>query len=133
MGISSLSWAIKKRKISFFSQILENEITSQLAMTRESSMEFVYKILRIESGRDDNTKVSAIRRCREELNRVKTIEANGKRNLSNLAKIIVRLLGERQMGKNEETLQLIIASKNGMRDLMRDEDETSFNRSMDAG
>ena len=132
MGISSLTWAMKKRKISFFAQLMENETTSRLIMTRESSMEYVFGILGINSGNDCGTKSLALRRCRDEMTRIKEMERNERKNVSDIAKIIMRLLEDRLIGDNDETLRLIISSKNGMRELANNA-ETSFNRSMDAG
>ena len=101
MGVSSLAWAMKKRRISFFGQLMENETTSKLVMTRESSMEDVFEILKIGSGSDNRIKSMAITKCREELKRINEMEENDRKNVSSLAKIIMRLLEERHIGKND--------------------------------
>lgn len=133
MGISSLALAIKKRRISFFGQLMENEITSKLIMTRESAMKDVLEILKIGNGSNDRIKVLAITRCREELKRIIELEENARKNVSSLAKILTRLLEERHIGDNEATLNLIVSSKNGMREIVDNEQNESFNRSIDAG
>ncbi len=102
LEIVSLDWALKKRKITFFKQLMENKVTRELLLTRESAQDYIfYQLDTGEQGdMDESTFMErVIRKCDMELQRINGLERGA--NMSDHAKIIKELWMNRSRGDNE--------------------------------
>ena len=107
---------------------MENEITRALLLTRESSQDYVF--YQLETGEMGNMEEEVftervIRKCNDEITRINGLEMNA--TMSDHSKIVKNLWVNRHMGDNEETLEIMIKSKNKMRETLE------LIRTMDAG
>ena len=116
LEIPSLEWAIKKRKMTFFRQLMENRITSDILLSRGSALDYLFIQLNIADQGEmevNEYKRRIIRKCDMELMRIKTME--GKMKMSDHAKVIKNLWTHRDEDENEETLMIMCKAKHGMR------------------
>lgn len=97
---------------------MENTITSQLVMKRASSMENMFILLSIEDKSNEKSpnefRMRIWSACNREIQRITELENSSKPNDFSLP--IERLIEERHAEGNEETLLLLIGSKNKMRE-----------------
>ena len=123
LGIKSLDWAIKKWKITFFKQLIENSLTWQLLETRSSSMEVMFAMLEIrEKTHEENSqdfKQRVWSRCIEEIQRINQLETKSQE--SPMTATLRRLFKEREEGENEEILLLLLCAKNKMRNIAEEQ------------
>jgi hypothetical protein len=115
LEVVSLDWAIKKRSITFFKQLMENPITKALILTRESSKEYILNQLEIgdqgEMGTQQFTD-KILQTVNYEIKRIDT--------MSHFSKVLRSLWMNRDRDENEETLELLFKSKNNMRKIFED-------------
>ena len=111
IGIKPLHWAMKKRKVTFLRQILENPITSEMILSRETSMEYILVMLGIEQGAEDKELILA--RCNSETSRINMLETV--EEASEYSRILEHLWRNRDADDNEETLMLMFMAQHGMR------------------
>ena len=119
LAIQSLDWAIKKRKISFLKQLVENKITGKMIITRQTAMDYVLHIIGAgeQGNRTDQeylTKIASL--CDMEITRINQLESNNG-ELSQYTKTLKNLWQNREVEGNEETLMLFFKTKNDMREL----------------
>lgn len=92
LEISSLEWALKKRKITFLKQLMENKITSDIVIGRQAAMDYIFIQLGIQDQGEMNSneyKTHVINKCVQEINRINNME--NKRELSTHTKVIKNL------------------------------------------
>jgi len=86
-------------------------------------MEDIFIMLEIprQEASDTEYKNMLVKKTKNEIRRINQMETQAK--MSKMAKVIARLLSERDMGINEEILRLVLCSKNKMRDYINEERE----------
>lgn len=118
LEIQSPAWAMKKRKITFLKQLLENKITSKMLITRRTAMDYTLYII----GAGDQGSLSdkdyiakLLQMCNSEISRINALE--NEQSMSDYTKVLRNLWRNREEDDNEDTLMLMFKSKNKMREL----------------